>query len=200
MTNFNPAWRGTDPDLIAQDPMSAYTVGTIPNYPGGTAIFSQEMEGLDPVLGEGQFLYAIANGSINQGNVVEFTAAGVSIGGGASVVMALQAVQWAGTANSGKALGVALATLTTGQYGWFQVQGFAFVTCSGTPTANTPVYWQAAGVVSGTGVASKQMLSAVWALPPGASLGNAVQGVVPTLAAGFAIVLINEPESQGAIT
>jgi predicted RecA/RadA family phage recombinase len=200
MSNFIPAWRGTSANMIAQDPMTAYVVGTIPNYPGGTAIFFQEEECIDPSLGEGQFVYALANGTITAGNVVELSAAGVSIGGGASVVLALEAVQWAGTANSGKALAVALASLVAGQYGWFQTQGFAFVTCNGTPTAGNPVYWQAAGVISGTGVASKQMLGAVWALAPGASLGQAFQGVVPTLAAGFAIVLINEPEAQGAIT
>jgi hypothetical protein len=199
MVNFVPTWR-IEEVMTQQDPMSAYTVGTYPNYVAGTALVPQFEEAIDPILGMGEFVYAQANGTISQFNAVEFNASSVAIGGGLSQVCLLQATTWAGTANSGKALGFAMAAYTTGQYGWFQVKGFALATTNGTATAGSPVFWQAAGVVSSTGAASKQMLNAVVALATGTTLGNSVQGVVPVVGANQAVIYIMEPQAQGAIT
>ena len=158
---------------------------------GRMNFFLQEVCGYDPVYGAGVFIYVKGSGTINAGDVVELSP---SLTSG---VLTTQAVEWVGTANSGKPLGVALSTLTGSLYGWVQVQGTALVNISGTVAAGDRVFWQAAGIVSSTAVAGKQMLNAV-----AATANNAVVGVNGGTAIGAALALyyIDRPFAQGAIT
>ena len=119
---------------------------------------------------------------------------------------------WAGTANTGKSLAVALVALAVGQFGWFQVEGVAVATVQGTPAAGNPVYWQAAGVVSPTLVASKQMLNAAFGTAVSAVIGSGASSLIAyspstnpgqsagTLSATQALVVMNRPFAQGQIT
>jgi hypothetical protein len=60
------------------------------------------------------------------------------------------------------------------------------------------VYWQAAGVVSPTAVAGKQLLGAKFATAPSVTLGTGSNAVV--LSATQAVVLLDRCTAQPAIT
>lgn len=159
---------------------------------GRQNFYLQEVQGYDPNLGGGTFVYMRFSGTIAAGTVCEQTP---SISGG---VIIQNATAWAGTAVSGRPLCVALSAGTVGQFGWFQVQGNAITTVQGTPAAGNPMYWQAAGVVSPTGVASKQMVNAVAATAVSQTIGQGSTAIV--LTSTQAIVTMNRPFAQGAIT
>lgn len=156
--------------------------------------FTFEMiRGYDANLGGGEFVYAQAGGTIAAGGVVQFNQSQDSGG-----KMVNSAVNWAGTANSGDVLGVALVALTSGQWGWFQVSGNAVVNCSGAPAVGNPCYWQAAGVVSPTAVAGKQVIGAKFATAAGATLGSGGSAIV--LSGTQAVALLDRPNVQTQIT
>lgn len=155
--------------------------------------FSFEMlRGYDANLGGGEFVFAQASGTLTAGAVCQFNQ---SLTNGAIVNAA---ALWAGTANSGDVLGVAMAAMTVGQWGWFQVSGNAIVNCSGAPVAGNPVYWQAAGVVSPTLVASKQVVGAKFATAPGITLGTGAAAIV--LSGTQAVLLLDRCSAQSNIT
>jgi len=171
---------------------------SIPGTSGATygrnSQYFGEIRGYDTRLGGGAFVYAAYGATLLAGAVVQFVESLSAAG-----LLITTAIAWTGTANAGQPLGVAVAvTGGTGNWGWFQVAGPAITNVSGTPTANAPVYWQAAGVVSGTGVASKQVDGAQFATTNAITLGtgNAAQ-VLPSTQA---VVLLQYPSSQSAIT
>ena len=166
------------------------------NYPGTV------MRGFDPWLGAGEFVFAKASGTIAYGTVCQLS---TSVTNGRTDVTA---TAWAGTVNTGIPLGVALQSATVGQFVWYQVQGLAITTCSGAPAVGNPAYWQAAGVVSPTLVASKQAVNAVFASAAAAVIGTGAASLIAyapgntagTLSATQALVLLNRPFAQGNIT
>jgi hypothetical protein len=178
----------TDVDTVGPGPYNL-VAGT----GAGRMSFSFEiMRGYDAALGGGEFVYAQATGTLAAGDVCQFNqtlVSGAIING---------AAKWAGTANSGDVVGVAVAAMTANQWGWFQVSGNAIVTCQGAPVAGNPVYWQAAGVVSPTAVAGKQLLGAKFATAPAVTLGTGSNAVV--LSATQAVLLLDRCTAQPAIT
>jgi hypothetical protein len=178
----------TDVDTVGPGP-----VNLVAGTGAGRMSFSFEiMRGYDAALGGGEFVYAQATGTLAAGDVCQFNQTLVS---GAIVN---GAAKWAGTANSGDVIGVAVAAMTANQWGWFQVSGNAIVTCSGAPVAGNPAYWQAAGVVSPTLVAGKQLLGAKFATAPAVTLGTGSNAVV--LSATQAVVLLDRCTAQPNIT
>ena len=159
---------------------------------GRMNFYSQVVPGYDPNLGGGEFMYLRFSGTIALGTTCEVTP---SITSG---VIIQNATAWAGTVVTGRPLAVAVSAGTVGQFGWFQVQGNAIATVQGAPAAGNPVYWQAAGVVSPTGVISKQMVNANFATAVSQTIGAGTGATV--LSATQAIVTINRPFAQGAIT
>jgi hypothetical protein len=155
---------------------------------GRANFYNEELRGYDPALGAGTFVYAKYSGTIAAGVVVELTP---SLANG---VVINSATAWAGTANTGRPLAVSLSAGVAGQYGWFQIQGNAIATVSGAPAAGNPVYWQAAGVPSPTPVAGKQMLNAQFQTAVSQTVGNTA------LSASQAVIFLNRPSAQGAIT
>ena len=159
---------------------------------GRMNFYSQVVPGYDPNLGGGEFMYLRFSGTIALGTTCEVTP---SISGG---VIIQNATAWAGTVVTGRPLAVAVSAGTVGQFSWFQVQGNAIATVQGAPAAGGPVYWQAAGVVSPTGVISKQMVNANFATAVSQTIGAGTGATV--LSATQAVVTINRPFAQGAIT
>lgn len=155
---------------------------------GRASFYNEELRGYDAALGAGTFIYAKFSGTIAAGVVTELTP---SLSGG---IVINSATAWAGTANTGRPLAVSLSAGVAGQWGWFQIQGNAIVTVSGAPAAGTPVYWQAAGVPSPTGVAGKQMVNAQFQTAVSQTVGGTA------LSATQAVVYLNRPFAQGAIT
>jgi hypothetical protein len=178
----------TDVDTAGPGP-----VNLVAGTGSGRQSFSFEiMRGYDAALGGGEFVYAQATGTLAAGDVCQFNQ---SLTNGAIIN---GAAKWAGTANSGDVIGVAVSAMTANQWGWFQVSGNAIVTCQGAPVAGNPVYWQAAGVVSPTAVNGKQLLGAKFATAPAVTLGSGSNAVV--LSATQAVLLLDRCTAQPAIT
>ena len=173
----------------------AVTLGT----PGNSQLPSVTLEpqlgeiatGWDPNLGGGEFMYLKAAGTIAQYTVCELS---YSLAAG---YLTITATPWAGTALSGKPLCVALNAMTVNQYSWFQIQGSAIAVTNGTDAVG-PVYFQASGVVSSAAVISKQIINATIAVTHGAVIGQGSTAI--TLSGTQAILFINRPCAQGAIT
>ena len=132
--------------------------------------------------------YLKYSGTIAAGTVCEITP---SL---ASATIVLSATAWAGTIRTGRPLAVALVAGVAGQWGLFVTQGNVVATCQGAPVAGDIVYWQAAGVVSPTLVAGKQMIGAQFATAPAVTVGTTV------LSATQAVLTINRPAAQTNIT
>jgi hypothetical protein len=96
--------------------------GIAPTTFGRASYYADIIEGWDPILGAGEFIFAQALTAIAPGQVVQF-----SCTQDGSNNLVLQATPWLGTANSGAELGVAISAVGTGQWGWMQLSGFAVV-------------------------------------------------------------------------
>jgi hypothetical protein len=158
------------------------------NFPG------QIVTGYDPILGAAEFIYARINTTAGStaGNMVQLTAV-------PTPALQLNVGGWGGTANSGATLAVVVTGGgAVGQYGWFQISGVAIVACSGAPAVNTPVYFAANNTVGPTAAAGKQVMNATFASNAGATVGTGTGAI--TLTASQALVLLNRPFNQGAIT
>jgi hypothetical protein len=157
-------------------------------FPGGV------IRGVDPVLGGGEFMFVQFAGTVAAGGVVELTITSVSSG----ARMDVSAIAWAGTALKGKPLGIAMSGGASGTWGWVQVSGIAVANVSGTVASGDQQFWQASGVISSTGVASKAVINALAVSANGATYGSGSQAVV--LPSTQALVLVNRPSGQGPIT
>lgn len=109
------------------------------------------------------FVYGKAGGTIAAGNIVVFDA-------GWSAVVAPT------TANTGRAIAVALNAMTVGQFGWFQTSGMAVMTASASVAAGTTIGATTAGNV-GANSAGRQILGAVSVVP---STGTTVKSCTTT--------------------
>lgn len=155
--------------------------------------FGEIVTGWDANLGAGEFMFVKAAAGITAGDVVELAFTLVS------GVMTVTATGWTGTTITGKPLAVALVTLTTGQSGWVQVQGNAITKTTGSPVSGNPVYYGAAtATVRPTANAGAQMLNAVYSTAPSVVIGQGSSAV--TLTSTQAVVFLDRPFSQGAIT
>lgn len=143
---------------------------TAQNHPLGTIV-----RAVDPTYGEGEFIYLQGVASTAVGDVVSYNSTQ-----GATV-------RWAGTANEGRPLAVAMSANVANQYGWYQISGNAVANISGTVAAGDKVYWQATATTSSTGVNGKQVLGAIAA------------GANGTPATGQAVINIDRPHAQGQI-
>lgn len=193
------AYQLMDPFIGTQTLPAIDTVGPGPfSLTGGStgggfvSFYNTEVRGYDVSLGMGTFLYARFSGTIAAGVVVELTPTLTS------GVVVNSATAWAGTALTGRPLAISMAAGTVGQWGWFQIQGNAISTVSGSPAAGNPVYWQAAGVTSPTPVASKQMVNAQYQTAVSQTIGSGTTAVV--LSATQAVIYLNRPFAQSAIT
>lgn len=103
-----------------------------------------ELEAVDPFWGHGVFLYVKSNDAILKGSVCVWDET-------------MQATLVANTANLGFALGVAMAPMAAGTYGWLQVAGRAVYKTNATVAADAAIGIAAAGIL-GTNAAGKQVL------------------------------------------
>jgi hypothetical protein len=177
-------------DTVGPGPLSL--AQTTPTY-GRFNRPGYEIRGVDSVLGGGSFMFVQAAGTIAAGDTVEITTTNV----GTNARYDVSAKKWAGTANTGKPLGVAMVAATTGQWIWVQVQGIAVANTNGTIAADNPLSWQAAGVLSATIVAGKAILGAVASSANNATYGTGSGAVVLS---GQSLVYLDRPCAQGPIT
>lgn len=156
-------------DLLGQQKIG--TVDTVQEFQLGTVVAA-----VDPVYGGGEFVYLKGVASTVVGSVVTFDQ------------LAGTSTLWAGTANKSYPLAFATAATVANTYGWYQVAGAVVAAISGTVAAGDNAFFQAAGVVSTTPVAGKQVLGMI------ATTANGVP------AAGQATYQIQRPVAQGQIT
>lgn len=133
-------------------------------------------------------------GGLGAGQIVQFTHALDATTGNLN----LQAQVWAGTANSGLSLGAVINYPAAGQWAWFQIGGAMVVNTNGAPAIGNQTYWDSAGVVKPSAVASKQMQGTQYASAAGATIGSGTSA--RTLGAGQALIWGTFPLAQGAIT
>lgn len=200
MTTFATAWAATAPQIASRPLNDAYTVPSGTGYPVNGYPYAPEppsliVDGMEPSLGFGQFVYGQWSNATGctAGSVCEMTQTTYTSGTSVSIITSFQL--WQGTANKGLCLAVAVTALAQNQFGWFQLYGAALVNVSA-ESAGSSAYWEANGVVSSTVVASKQMLNATCLVAPSASFGP----LGATLSSTQAILFINYPFGQGAIT
>lgn len=101
--------------------------------------------GVDPFWGTGEFIYVKSNDAILKGSVVVWDET-------------YQAVLVPNTANQGFPVGVAMAPMAAGTYGWVQISGRAVYKTNATVAADTAIGIGAAGIL-GTNAAGKQILN-----------------------------------------
>lgn len=150
---------------------SATAVPTPPLYPG------MIVQAQDPLYGMGEFILLLGVASLAAGDWVTYQAGSFT------------PQRWVGTGIDGRALAVAMSANTSAtNWSWYQISGAAVCNISGAVVAGDKVYFQATAVTSSTPVASKQVMGAV------------AGGASGTPAAGKAVVNIQRPHTQGAIT
>jgi hypothetical protein len=137
----------------------------------------------DPTYGEGEFIYLLGVVATVVGSVVTWN------GANASGKPTYQTALAAATANQGVSLAVAMSANVAGQYGWYQISGQAVVATNGTLAAGpAKVYLAGAGQLTSTPAAGAEVLNAINVTATG------------TPSAGLAVVEIDRPFAQGAIT
>lgn len=138
----------------------------------------------DPIYGEGEFIYLQGVAATVVGSLV--TWAGVN----GLTVQSFQTAIAPSTANLAQPLAVSMSVNLANSWGWYQIAGNAVVATNGTlATGPAPVYISAtAGQVTSVATAGKQIENAVNVSATG------------TPAVGLAIVSMDRPHAQGAIT
>ncbi len=164
-----------------QNPLAGFqpinVTDTVKNHAIGTIVSA-----VDPVYGLGEFIYLLGVASTVIGSVVTYN-------GNTSGTPTGQTTLAPATANLAQPLAVAMSANVANQYGWYQIEGNAVVATNGTLAAGpAPVYLAGSGQLTSTAAAGRQVLGAVNVTATG------------TPAANQAVVEINRPHAQGAIT
>lgn len=164
----------TTPELGTQ-PIGA--TSTVQNHPLGRIVTAY-----DPTYGEGEFIYLLGVASTVVGSIVSYN-------GNTSGTPTWQTALAAATANQGVSLAVAMAANLAASYGWYQIAGMAVCATNGTlATGPGKVYLAGSGQLTSTAAAGEEVLNAVNVTATG------------TPASAQAVVEINRPFAQGAIT
>lgn len=112
---------------------------TTERHPLGTVV-----DAVDPYWGAGEFIYVESDDTIVKGSVC-------------MIDDSMKAKLVPNTAGQGFPVGIAMAPMTTGKFGWLQLRGLAVYKTGSTVAAGTAVGITAAGVV-GTLANGKQLL------------------------------------------
>lgn len=173
---------GSFPGAAADANVTGLASGTSygPNPPVGTMRRFSDSLGK---FGAGTFIYLPGVASLAVGDVVTYVISAGVASTDATVT------RWAGTANSGAAVAIAMtANTSTTTFSWYQVQGAAVVNTNGTVAAGDRAFFQATAVVSSSAVAGKQILGMTATSANGVPIANQ------------AVYTIEFPEVQSQIT
>lgn len=167
-------WRIAEPEIAIQ---KIADTSTTQNHSLGKIVQAK-----DPTYGSGEFIYLLGVASTIAGSVVTYN-------GNSTGTPTWQTTLAPATANLAQPLAVAMSANVAAQYGWYQIGGAAICATNGTLAAGpAPVYLAGSGQLSSSAVAGKQMVNAINVTATG------------TPAASQAVVEINRPFAQGAIT
>jgi hypothetical protein len=139
------------------------------------------VKGVDPVYGEGEFIYLLGVASTVAGSLVTWN-------GNSSGTPTYQTTLAPSTVGLAQPVAVAMSANVATQYGWYQIGGNAVVNTNGTLAAGPgPIYLAGSGQVTSTQANGKQVLNAVNVTATG------------TPAANFAVIEIDRPFAQGQV-
>lgn len=178
----NPLMGGTTPGSGSPDSIVSTQAGVAlgPVVPVGTM---RQFSDLTGKYGSGTFVYLPGVASLAVADVVNY-----NLSAGVSYTDAT-AVRWAGTANTGAPLAIAMdANTGPTTFSWYQVQGAAVVNTSGTVAAADKAYFAATAKLQSTAVGGKQAIGA---------LAFSANGVPAT---NQAIYTLDFPNVQSQIT
>lgn len=177
-------WRANTPqlgivDLTAVDTLAPGAVDLVgaTNKSGRWPQLGSIVSGYDTTYGGGEFIYLKGNSSVVLGTVVGWDSN-------------YQATALASTANTGRAVAVSLGTVTSTQYGWFQIQGTASVLKTAVAISPDSRVWISgtAGRLFATATTGKQILGA-----------RTVNAATVVSATSTILVNIMRPHAQGQI-
>ena len=178
MTYTTPIF-GTTPtlgvDLSTAGYDQPYTLSTsTPEYPGAPLNIGQEIVNSS----RGRCVYATASAVITLGNVCAISKA----------YSATALTNTTAATSFGLQLGVAMSTMTTGQYGWFQIEGVAQnITVTASIAANVQLYTTAtAGVLGAIATGVSYSVNGITTTTTSAATAGAYPGVITNLALGAA--------------
>ncbi len=143
----------------------------------------------DPVFGQGEFVFARANGAIRQYGLCVLT----PTFNATTRIFDQMMTEAANTANLGRSVYVAMAegAMASGQYGWFCRAGTVPINGTASVAAGTTVGVTAAGQI-GANSAGKQILNAVSCQAATATVVRAAAGPGNNnLSGGFTIQVVN---------
>lgn len=125
----------------------------------------------DPVWGYGEFQWGKASASIRQYGLVVFTPTWDST----NSVMTFIASECPNTTLLGRAVGISMNALSTGDYGWFLITGMAPVNCTASVAADTT--WAIAAAGQGGALATgKQIVNSRIVVPATNTVAKAATG------------------------
>jgi hypothetical protein len=128
-------------DYLGHQPFNDwFEADTTQRHPLGTRITA-----VDPFWGLGTFIYVKSNDTILKGSVV-------------MIDEVYQGALAPNTANQGFPVGISMAQLSSGKYGWLQVEGRCVYKTNATVAADAAIGIAAAGIL-GTNAAGKQLLN-----------------------------------------
>lgn len=166
-TSYNAGLGQPTINLAGVDTVAKVAIGTI-------------VKGFDDTLGEGEFIYLPGAASVAAGDTVT-----IDLTPGANAVVRTTA---AGQVNSGWSLGVAVAAVPAGSFGWFQISGVAIANVIGGTAIGRAFLSATAAQLTSVAAAGVQVL------------GARILSAVGTPAAGQSYVQLNRPIVQGQIT
>lgn len=165
-----------EPNIVSQ---GIADTDTVQNHAYGKVVRAK-----DPTYGEGEFIYLQGVANTVVGSIVTYNSTtGVTV-----------LTTTSGVVNGGAPVAVAMsANNSTSNWGWYQIAGAAVLKKTAVkvdPAGTTKVYLSAtAGRVMQTSVAGRQVLGARWTTL-----------VTVTSTTSTAVVQLNRPHQQGAIT
>lgn len=163
-------------------PQDIEQVSSVQNVPLGTIV-----KGLDPLYGEAEFIYLKGVAACIKGSWVQYNS--TVTGAGATSAASYDTILLPNTANLDCPVAIAMAALVAATFGWFMISGSGIAANNGTMAAgNAPVYVAAAGQVTSTAAAGKQVLNARSLTATGVPAANQF------------LAYINRPFMQGQIT
>lgn len=162
-------------DLSTSGYDQPYTVSTsTPEYPGAPLAIGTEI--INSAIG--RCVYATAAAAITLGNTCAISKA----------YSATALTNTTAATSFGLQLGVALSTMTTGQYGWFQTEGISQnITVTASIAANVQLYTTAtAGVLGAIATGVSYSVNGITTTTTSAATAGAYAGVITNLALGAA--------------
>jgi hypothetical protein len=183
MATFATGWKFLDaaghPRVLSGKSVQAIgEISDAANYALGTRV-----KAVDPVLGEGEFVYGVGVASTADKEVVQINAAFTTTR----------------TATPKGPVGIAMGAIVANKYGWYQVKGRGVAKIAADFVTGAVYMSATPGTVQSTVIAGSHLVGAVGEAASDAAGGSAIVGTTATTAAHTAVVAMQDPYGVGAV-